>query len=96
MWHDRAVFHFLTSPEDRERYATRLRSALSSGGAVIIATFGPEGPTHCSGLPVRRYDAGGLHEQLGEGFRLESEDITTHVTPSGRSQQFLYTSFRRI
>jgi SAM-dependent methyltransferase len=96
VWHDRAVFHFLTSPDDRQRYQTRLRNALAPGGRAIIATFGPQGPTHCSGLPVQRYDAEGLHQELGHGFHLQNCEVTTHVTPSGKTQQFVYASFRRI
>ena len=96
VWHDRAVFHFLTSPQDREGYVARLRRALVAGGCAVIATFGPEGPTHCSGLPVSRYDADALHRELGEEFSLEHSELVHHMTPAGKSQQFVYTLFRRL
>lgn len=95
VWHDRAVFHFLTGLEDRKSYVARLRSALARDGAVIIATFGPDGPTRCSGLPVRRYGPEELQRELGNDFELVHSELATHVTPSDKDQQFLYASFRR-
>jgi SAM-dependent methyltransferase len=93
VWHDRAVFHFLVEPEQRRAYVRQLSSAIQRGGHVILATFGPEGPERCSGLPVRRYDAEALHGELGQGFRLIKSSIEQHPTPFGTRQQFLYCHF---
>jgi ubiquinone/menaquinone biosynthesis C-methylase UbiE len=90
IWHDRAVFHFLTSAADRRRYVTQLRSALRPGGQVILATFSSEGPERCSGLPVMRYDIEDLDRELGSGFRRLSEESEEHRTPSGAGQAFTY------
>jgi hypothetical protein len=95
LWHDRAVFHFLTSAADRQRYREALLGAAIPGSHVIIATFGPEGPTRCSGLDTLRYDARALAEELGTDFELVKSVIDTHATPSGAQQQFLYTHFVR-
>jgi hypothetical protein len=70
IWHDRAVFHFLTEAEDRARYVTRVQDEVARGGTVIIGTFAPDGPARCSGLPVCRHDAAGIGAELGEGFTL--------------------------
>ena len=96
VWHDRAVFHFLTAPEDRRRYVARLRDALAPGGRAVMATFGPAGPTHCSGLPVCRYGAEDLRDELGPEFRLVRSEIADHTTPGGKTQQFVYASFSRV
>lgn len=90
LWHDRAVFHFLIDQGRRERYLHVLRRALAPGGHLILATFGPSGPTHCSGLPVERYSAEQLGAALGSGFRLARSLLEEHVTPNGGRQQFLY------
>jgi len=90
VWHDRAVFHFLTSPADRARYVTQVRRAMRSGGHVIVATFAHDGPTKCSGLPVARYTPDGLHGEFGAGFRLLDSVREEHVTPSGARQAFIY------
>jgi SAM-dependent methyltransferase len=90
LWHDRALFHFMVSPADREGYVDVLRRTLRPGGHLVIATFGPQGPTQCSGLPVQRYGAEDLLSVLGEDFALLSSSLATHRTPSGASQQFLY------
>jgi SAM-dependent methyltransferase len=90
VWHDRAVFHFLTAPEQHIAYVRQIANALKSGGHVIIGTFGPEGPTQCSGLDVIRYDADSLHDQFGVRFRLEESTKELHRTPFGTTQQFLY------
>ncbi|MGD8643989.1 MAG: class I SAM-dependent methyltransferase [Chromatiales bacterium] len=95
IWHDRAVFHFLIDHDDREAYLDRLRHRLLRGGWLILASFGPDGPERCSGLPVQRYDAPTLESLLGEGFRLEAVVPEVHTTPAGRSQSFLYCRFRR-
>lgn len=90
VWHDRAVFHFLTSPEDRLAYVRNVAGAVKPGGHVIVSTFGPEGPTKCSGLDVMRYDAAGLHGEFGPRFRLVESSREIHATPFGTTQQFLY------
>jgi ubiquinone/menaquinone biosynthesis C-methylase UbiE len=95
VWHDRAVFHFLTSDEDQEAYLSSLRRALRVGGYVVLATFGLEGPERCSGLPVERYDAAKLAHRLGPDFELLRSIDRRHVTPSGGAQQFVYAAFRR-
>lgn len=94
LWHDRAVFHFLTEPEDRAAYLHRLTRSLKPGGHVILATFGPQGPTRCSGLDAVRYDALTLHRELGSRFRLIETATHQHPTPSGATQQFLYSHFQ--
>lgn len=95
LWHDRAVFHFLTEADDRHAYVEALRGALAPGGHVILAAFGPDGPKKCSGLPVVRYDAAGIAKELGGDFSLEEERSETHVTPGGVKQNFLYFRFIR-
>jgi len=96
VWHDRAVFHFLLSPEDRLRYVAQVRRVLRRNGHVIIATFAEDGPTKCSGLPVARYDAAKLHGEFGDGFHLLSTLREEHLTPRGGRQRFRYClcSFR--
>lgn len=95
IWHDRAVFHFLTDPADRRRYAQLALKTVPSGGHLIIATFGPQGPAQCSGLPVCRYDAAGLAAELGPEVELVREVNHEHVTPWGKPQQFTFALFRR-
>jgi SAM-dependent methyltransferase len=90
VWHDRAVFHFLVDEAARLQYADAVRSVLKPGGHAIIATFGPDGPTQCSGLPVARYDAQALHAALGDGFGLIDSATEIHRTPWGSEQQFTY------
>lgn len=90
IWHDRAVFHFLTATKDRAAYVERVARAMKHGGYVIVSTFGPEGPTKCSGLRVVRYDADSLHDQFGVRFRLLGSSQELHHTPFGSVQQFLY------
>lgn len=95
LWHDRAVFHFMVEPADRQGYLASLDRSLNPGCDLILATFGPEGPTECSGLPVRRYDAESLQATLGANFELISSRLIEHRTPAGRAQQFLYAHLRR-
>lgn len=95
LWHDRAVLHFLTEAADRERYVDVLRRALEPGGHVVIAAFGPEGPTRCSGLEIRRYNVELLRELLGPEFVLQSHELENHQTPRGALQQFLYSCWTR-
>ena len=90
VWHDRAVFHFLTQPEQRAAYVHQVRKAVKPGGHVILATFAPDGPEKCSGLEVVRYDAVALHRQFGESFRLIKSQREAHQTPFGTTQQFVY------
>ncbi|MGD1079686.1 MAG: class I SAM-dependent methyltransferase [Candidatus Sulfotelmatobacter sp.] len=90
VWHDRAVFHFLTAPDDRVAYVRQVARSLKRGGHVIVSTFGPEGPTKCSGLEVVRYDADSLHREFGVHFRLLGSSKELHRTPFGTTQQFLY------
>jgi SAM-dependent methyltransferase len=90
VWHDRAVFHFLTTSEHQLAYVRNVVSALKLGGHIIVGTFGPEGPTRCSGLDVVRYDAEALHAEFGPRFRLVERSQEWHETPFGTQQQFLY------
>jgi len=96
VWHDRAVFHFLTERPQRNAYTHALTRALKPGGRVVIATFGLLGPNRCSGLDVRRYDAQQLSDEFGPGFELITSTLEDHHTPAGSSQQFLYCSFRKL
>ncbi len=95
VWHDRAVFHFLTMPNDRESYRTHLRETLKVGGTAIIATFALDGPDHCSGLPVMRYSPESLLRELGEEFELIESRPHVHHTPWGRTQSFQYSRLLR-
>jgi SAM-dependent methyltransferase len=95
LWHDRALFHFMFDPLDRDDYLGVLEQTLRPGGTVILATFGPEGPTQCSGLPVNRYDAESISQVLGADYELLSSQIQDHQTPSGKTQQFMYARLRR-
>lgn len=90
VWHDRAVFHFLTAQEQRLAYVRQVARSVKSGGYVIVSTFGPQGPTKCSGLDVVRYDADSLHDEFGSRFRLVESLKEMHHTPFGTTQQFLY------
>lgn len=96
LWHDRAVFHFLTAPEARVAYVRQVAKAVKSGGHVIVSTFGPDGPTKCSGLDVVRYDADSLHQEFGVHFRLLDHSTELHRTPFGTIQQFLYCFCRVV
>jgi 2-polyprenyl-3-methyl-5-hydroxy-6-metoxy-1,4-benzoquinol methylase len=90
VWHDRAVFHFLTATDARVAYVRQVAKAVKPGGHVIVSTFGPEGPTKCSGLDVVRYDADSLHQEFGVRFHLLGSSTELHRTPFGTVQQFLY------
>lgn len=90
LWHDRAVFHFLTQPKQKARYVAQARSSVKAGGHVIVATFAADGPEQCSGLTVARYDAAALHSAFGDGFDLISSRAETHITPWGSAQKFTY------
>jgi hypothetical protein len=96
VWHDRAVFHFLTSVDDRSRYVWRLRQAVKTGGHAIVATFALDGPVSCSGLPVVRYSSERLAEELGADFFVVDSRAEKHETPFGTVQPFCWTLFRRV
>jgi SAM-dependent methyltransferase len=95
MRHDRAVFHFLTDPADRATYLATAHTALAPGGAIVLGVFAPDGPTHCSGLPVARYDTDDLAAQLGDVFTISSSLTHTHHTPGGSPQPFTWITARR-
>jgi SAM-dependent methyltransferase len=90
VWHDRAVFHFLTDPADRARYVAQVLKSVKSGGHVIVAAFGPGGPLQCSGLDVMRYAPDALHAEFGAPFRLLGHQTEIHRTPAGGVQEFVY------
>jgi hypothetical protein len=95
VWHDRAVFHFLSTTEQRDAYVAHLRRTLKAGGTAIIATFGLDGPTKCSGLPVQRYDPPAIAALLGPDFDLAESVNDDHQTPAGGVQAFSFGRFIR-
>jgi ubiquinone/menaquinone biosynthesis C-methylase UbiE len=95
LWHDRAVFHFLTQAVDRHRYINTVRHAVRPGGHVIVATFAPDGPDHCSGLEVVRYNPESLQSEFGNGFDLVDSTNEIHHTPFGTEQKFIYCYCRK-
>jgi SAM-dependent methyltransferase len=95
VWHDRAVFHFLTTDADRVRYVELAGRAVRPSGKLVIGTFAEDGPTHCSGLPVCRYAADELATAFAPAFALVRHDREEHVTPSGATQPFTWTIFER-
>jgi SAM-dependent methyltransferase len=95
LWHDRAVFHFLTDAADRAAYITQVQHALQPGGHLIVATFAEDGPTQCSGLPVARYSAEALQAEFGTAFELIEHRHEDHRTPFGTTQKFVFCRFRR-
>lgn len=95
LWHDRAVFHFLTAADDRRRYVRTLERSLDPGGTAVIAAFAPDGPPKCSGLEVMRHDESSLTAELGAGFELCESRRETHRTPWQSEQRFIYCRFRR-
>jgi len=95
IWHDRAVFHFLTEHVQRQRYVAQVLKALKPAGHAIVGAFGPQGPTQCSGLPVARYSSNELHDEFGSTFQLLDHSMTLHTTPWGATQQFVYCYCRR-
>lgn len=96
VWHDRAVFHFLTTDEQRHAYVQAVLHAVKPGGLVIVATFAEDGPTKCSGLPVMRYSPTELHAEFGEPFELLGHERETHHTPGGNEQKFVYCFCRKM
>jgi len=95
VWHDRAVFHFLTDAKDRTRYLESMNRVVSSQGHVIMATFAYEAPPTCSGLPVVRYSPQFLAAAVGKGFELVEAVEQLHRTPGGKKQPFIYCRFTR-
>ncbi len=96
LWHDRAVFHFLTEAGDRAAYVRNLLHCVRPGGHAVIGTFGPDAPPVCSGLPLMRYDSNSLCRELGSSFVMTETREELHLTPSGTVQQFVYCSFRVV
>lgn len=95
VWHDRAVFHFLTDAADRRKYVDLVMRALKPGGHLIVASFGLAGPQKCSGLDVVRYSPETMHGEFGEQFALVESVDETHNTPFGTTQEFIYCYFRK-
>lgn len=95
LWHDRAVFHFLADASRRDGYVEALHKSVRPGGFALIATFGPDGPERCSGLPVVRYASGDIAAALGSTFELAKQADEVHTTPSGAPQAFAYALCQR-
>ena len=96
LWHDCALFHFLTQSHDRWNYVALANKVLKPGGCLIVATFGPGGPTQCSGLDTVRYSPESLHQEFDGNFELKKSLIEKHHTPGGKPQEFVYCLFRKI
>jgi SAM-dependent methyltransferase len=96
LWHDRAAFHFLLDPAARQRYVRLATRTVVAGGTAVIATFAPDGPERCSGLPIQRWDPGDLARELGHAWRLTGDERHLHVTPLGVEQRYVYCTFMRI
>jgi len=96
VWHDRAVFHFLTDPGARARYVAQVRRAVRPGGFVLVAAFAIEGPPRCSGLDVEHYTPESLHAEFGDPFLLTTSEREEHATPQGAQQAFIYCLCRMI
>ncbi len=96
VWHDRAVFHFLTYPDDRRKYVDLVMRALKPNGHLIVAAFGLEGPQKCSGLDVVRYSSETMQGEFGEQFQLIQSLDETHNTPFGTTQEFIYCYFKKV
>jgi hypothetical protein len=94
-WHDRAVFHFLTTTQDRLQYVDTLHAASTTGAVAVFGCFAPDGPQYCSGLPVLRHDAGALGRELGPQWVLVAQAREEHMTPAGVIQPFTWAAFRR-
>jgi len=96
LWHDRAVFHFLTNPDDRLSYKNNLFNALAENGYFILSTFSIDGPTKCSGLDICQYDLPSLKSLFGDSFELLNVFNEDHITPSGKTQNFIYTVWQKV
>jgi SAM-dependent methyltransferase len=95
VWHDRAVFHFLTDQRDRLAYKATLLRTIALDGVAVIATFGPNAPERCSGLPTARYSPDALAQELGDDLVLIADHLELHRTPRGATQEFVWCAFRR-
>ena len=96
VWHDRAVFHFLTDAEDRRKYVELVMRSLKPGGHIIVASFGLDGPEKCSGLDVVRYSPDLMHDEFGDAFQLVNCFDENHHTPFGTTQEFIYCYCRKV
>jgi SAM-dependent methyltransferase len=96
VWHDRAVFHFLTDEEDRHKYVELVKRSLKAGGHIIVASFSLDGPQKCSGLDIVRYSPETMHDQFGTAFQLVESIGETHNTPFGTTQDFVYCYCRKV
>lgn len=96
IWHDRAAFHFLTAKIDQDHYLAILRNSLVPRGIAVVATFAPDGPVSCSGLPVQRYSSTMIADRLGPTFALIDALAVVHTTPQGKEQRFQYAVLRKI
>jgi hypothetical protein len=96
IWHDRAVFHFVTDPEDRRHYVELLKRSLNVGGHFVVGTFAKGGPEKCSGLPICQYDAAKMQSELGPLFEAVECSDYLHTTPSGKQQQFFFGVYKRV
>ena len=96
VWHDRAVFHFLTDAEDRKKYVDLVMRSLKIGGHIIVASFGENGPLKCSGLDVVRYNPQTMHDEFGDEFKLVNSLSENHETPFGSTQEFIYCYCRKL
>nr|ADI87686.1 hypothetical methylase protein [uncultured Nitrospirae bacterium MY2-3C] len=96
VWHDRAVFHFITDAGERRKYVETLRHSLKIGGHLIVATFAIDGPLRCSGLDIVRYSSQGLHNEFGADFELVESFELDHITPAEKVQRFIFCHFRRM
>jgi trans-aconitate methyltransferase len=94
-WHDRAAYHFLTNDEHRRQYRHTLNTATTPGAVAVFGCFAPDGPQHCSGLPVARYSPAQLARQIGTNWLLTSQDREEHTTPAGTTQPFTWIALRR-
>ena len=95
VWHDRAVFHFLRQPEERQSYIQAVQHSVKTGGHVIVATFANDGPVRCSGLDIVRYSPESLHSEFGDDFQLVESTREAHLTPIGMEQKFIYCYCRK-
>jgi 2-polyprenyl-3-methyl-5-hydroxy-6-metoxy-1,4-benzoquinol methylase len=96
VWHDRAVFHFITDPEDRTHYVELLKRSLPIGGHFVVGTFARGGPDKCSGLPICQYDAATMQAELGPSFEPVECSEYLHTTPTGKPQQFFFGTYKRV
>ena len=96
IWHDRAVFHFITDPDDRRHYVDLLKRSLPIGGHFVVGTFAKGGPDKCSGLPICQYDAATMHAELGPSFKPVECSEYLHTTPTGKPQQFFFGVYTHV